>query len=118
MGSGTKHRTADGTRQRRIAEAVRKHPEKSVVSLAHHIDMEWMYGAYQLTRRHGAKGIDGVGAEEYQKGDLWRTLQSLKEGRCRPDNEGTLAPFCTVWINHTSAKDQAGRLHQAGRKQS
>jgi retron-type reverse transcriptase len=35
-----------------------------------------MYCAYELTRRDGAKGIDGVGAEEYEKG-LWDKLQSL-----------------------------------------
>ncbi|GHV79016.1 hypothetical protein AGMMS49944_08070 [Spirochaetia bacterium] len=45
--------------------------------MAHHIDVEWMYCAYELTRRDGAKGIDGVGAEEYEKGDLWGKLQSL-----------------------------------------
>jgi retron-type reverse transcriptase len=32
--------------------------------------------AYELTRRDGAKGIDGVGAEEYEVG-LWEKLQNL-----------------------------------------
>ena len=80
------------TKQRRIASdlrsaAVRKHPGESLVSLAHHIDVEWMYCAYELTRRDGAKGIDGVGAEEYEKGSLWDKLQNLvdrlKSGNCR-----------------------------------
>jgi group II intron reverse transcriptase/maturase len=39
--------------------------------------VEWLYCAYELTRRDGAKGIDGVGAEEYEQGDLWGKLQSL-----------------------------------------
>jgi retron-type reverse transcriptase len=42
----------------------------------HHIDVEWMYCAYELTRKDGAKGIDGVGAEEYEE-NLWEKLQSL-----------------------------------------
>jgi hypothetical protein len=33
----------------------------------HHIDGEWMYCAYELTRKDGAKGIDGAGAEEYER---------------------------------------------------
>jgi retron-type reverse transcriptase len=65
------------TKQRRIAEAARKHPGESLVSMAHHIDVEWMYCAYELTRRDGAKGIDGVGAEEYEKDGLWDKLQNL-----------------------------------------
>jgi group II intron reverse transcriptase/maturase len=35
-----------------------------------------MYCAYELVRRDGAKGIDGVGAEEYEE-HLWENLQSL-----------------------------------------
>jgi retron-type reverse transcriptase len=35
-----------------------------------------MYCAYELTRKDGAKGIDGVGAGEYEVG-LWEKLQSL-----------------------------------------
>jgi retron-type reverse transcriptase len=35
-----------------------------------------MYCAYELARRDGAKGIDGVGAEEYEA-NLWEKLQNL-----------------------------------------
>jgi retron-type reverse transcriptase len=35
-----------------------------------------MYCACELTRKDGAKGIDGVGAEEYEA-NLWEKLQSL-----------------------------------------
>jgi group II intron reverse transcriptase/maturase len=35
-----------------------------------------MYCAYELTRKDGAKGIDGVGAEEYEVG-LWEKLEKL-----------------------------------------
>ncbi|MHC6201681.1 group II intron reverse transcriptase/maturase [Breznakiellaceae bacterium SP9] len=64
------------TKQRQIAEAHRKHPGESLVNVAHHIDVAVMYCAYELTRRDGAKGIDGVGAQEYEIG-LMDKLQSL-----------------------------------------
>jgi group II intron reverse transcriptase/maturase len=64
------------TKQRQIAEAARKYPGESLKSVAHHINVEWMYCAYELTRKDGAKGIDGVGAEEYEVG-LWEKLQKL-----------------------------------------
>ncbi|GHV29354.1 hypothetical protein AGMMS4952_14970 [Spirochaetia bacterium] len=55
-------------------------------SMAHHIDVQWMYCAYELTRKDGAVGIDGVGAKEYEVG-LWPKLENLveqlKSGRYR-----------------------------------
>jgi retron-type reverse transcriptase len=69
------------TKQRQIASnlrfaAARKYPGESLKSVAHHIAVGWMYCAYELTRKDGAKGIDGVGAEEYEVG-LWEKLQNL-----------------------------------------
>jgi group II intron reverse transcriptase/maturase len=46
------------------------------VSIAHHRDVEWLYCAYELVRRNGARGIDGVGAETYEK-HLWENLKNL-----------------------------------------
>ena len=66
------------TKQRRIAEAAEKHSGQSLVSVAHHIDMQWMYCAYELTRKDGAAGIDGVTAAEYEVG-LEGRLENLKE---------------------------------------
>jgi hypothetical protein len=45
------------TKQRRIAEAAWKFPGASLKSVAHHIDGEWMYFAYELTRKDGALGL-------------------------------------------------------------
>jgi retron-type reverse transcriptase len=56
----------------------RKSLECGRTKVRHHIDVEWMYGAYELVRRDGAKGIDGVGAEEYEE-HLWENLQSLED---------------------------------------
>jgi group II intron reverse transcriptase/maturase len=66
------------TKQRRIAKAAQKHTGESLVSVAHHIDEEWMYCAYEWTRRDGAAGVDGVTAAEYEQG-LGKKLQNLVE---------------------------------------
>jgi len=64
------------TKQRQIAEACRKHVGASLTSVAHHIDVEWMYCAYEMTRKDGARGIDGVGSKTYEK-NLEENLKSL-----------------------------------------
>ncbi len=46
------------TKQQRIAELARIHPEVSFTSLAHHIDLRWLHEAYLRTRKDGAVGID------------------------------------------------------------
>ncbi|MCK5008280.1 MAG: hypothetical protein KAR73_12895, partial [Spirochaetales bacterium] len=66
------------TKQRRIAELARIHPEVSFTSLAYHIDLRWLHGAYKRTRKDGAVGVDGQTAEEYAK-DLGNNLRSLLE---------------------------------------
>jgi len=66
------------TKQIRIANAAEKHAGKSLVSVAHHIDVSWMYCAYEMTRRDGAAGIDGVTAAEYEIG-IMEKLQNLVE---------------------------------------
>ena len=66
------------TKQRRIAQAAEKHSGESLVSVAHHIDVQWMYCAYEWTRKDGAAGIDGVTAAEYEVG-LWKKLHNLVE---------------------------------------
>jgi RNA-directed DNA polymerase len=66
------------TKQQRIAELARIHPDVSFTSLAHHIDLVWLYEAFGRTRKDGAVGIDGQTAEEYEK-DLHVNLQSLLE---------------------------------------
>lgn len=66
------------TKQRRIAELARIHPEVSFTSLAYHIDLRWLHEAYQRTRKDGAVGVDGQTAEEYAK-DLGGNLRGLLE---------------------------------------
>lgn len=47
-----------------------------ITTLAHHIDLAWMYEAYRQTRKDGAAGVDKVTAEEYAV-DLETNLKSL-----------------------------------------
>ena len=66
------------TKRQRIAEAALKHSGESLTNVAQHIDVRWMYCAYEWTRRDGAAGIDGVTAAEYEEG-LWEKLGNLVE---------------------------------------
>jgi hypothetical protein len=72
----SRFRETVSTKQRRIAEVAQRSKGKSVWNIAHYIDVEWMYCAYELVRRDGARGIDGAGAGEYEA-NLWENLQSL-----------------------------------------
>jgi retron-type reverse transcriptase len=47
-------------------------------SLAHHLDVEWLFHASQRTRKDGAVGVDGQTAEDYEQ-DLLGNLRSLLE---------------------------------------
>ena len=66
------------TKQQRIAKAAEKYAGQSLSSIAHNIDVQWMYCAYEWTRKDGAAGVDGVTAAEYEVG-LWEKLQNLVE---------------------------------------
>jgi hypothetical protein len=66
------------TKQQRIAELAKQAPQRSFTSLAHHIDLAWLYEAYLRTRRDGAAGVDGQTAADYAE-DLPGNLRSLLE---------------------------------------
>ena len=53
------------TKQQRIAELARIHPEVAFTSLAYHMDLDWMKEAFRRTRKDGAVGVDGVTGKEY-----------------------------------------------------
>src|SRR5258708_39127889 len=55
-------------------------------SLAHHIDLRWLYQAYLQPRRDGAVGVDGQTAEDYEAsllGNLQALLDRAKSGTYR-----------------------------------
>jgi RNA-directed DNA polymerase len=64
------------TKRRRIAVLARRSPEMAFTSLAHLMDIEWLYEAYCRTRKDGAVGIDGQTAKTYEE-NLEINLQSL-----------------------------------------
>lgn len=93
------------TKQARIATLARSNPKLVLTSLNHHLDVEWLRHAHNLTRKDGATGIDGQTAADYEK-DLEANLQSLlgriKSGRYKappvrrahiPKADGTTRPL-------------------------
>jgi RNA-directed DNA polymerase len=64
------------TKQQRIAELAKLDPQMGFFSLAHHIDLRWLYEAYLRVRPDGAPGVDGQTAQEYgaHLGDNLRSL--------------------------------------------
>jgi group II intron reverse transcriptase/maturase len=54
----------------------KQNPETSFVSLAHHIDLDWLREAYRRTRKDGAVGVDRQTAHAYAA-DLEENLRSL-----------------------------------------
>jgi retron-type reverse transcriptase len=66
------------TKRQRIAELARHAPPVGFTSLAHHIDLRWLYEAYLRTRRDGATGVDGQTAADYAA-NLGDNLRSLPE---------------------------------------
>jgi len=74
------------TRCQRIAELAKEAPQRGLTSLAHHIDLRWLYEAYCRTRADGATGVDGQTAAGYAAhlGDNLRSLlERAKSGTYR-----------------------------------
>ncbi len=72
------------TRRQRIAELARRSPQAALTTLAHHIDIDWMFEAYRSTRKDGAAGVDGQTATDYAadlEGNLRSLLDRAKSGR-------------------------------------
>ena len=93
------------TKREWIAGQAREHPERVFTSLNHLIDLEWMIVAYQLTRKDGAVGVDGVTAAEYEENlesNLEDLLSRMKTGQYKapavrrhyiPKADGTVRPL-------------------------
>jgi RNA-directed DNA polymerase len=70
------HSPTVSTKLERIAKLARELRDKPLITLAHHIDLDWLHEAYRRTRKDGARGVDGQGAEHYAE-RLDENLQSL-----------------------------------------
>lgn len=64
------------TKQARIAELAQQMPEIALMSLSHHMDLEWLREAYRRTRKDGAVGVDGQTSKAYTE-NLEANLQDL-----------------------------------------
>jgi len=93
------------TKQRRIAELAKRHKGKTIISLNHYLDEEWLRCAFNLTRKDGAVGVDGQTAADYEKNlqeNLKGLLDRMKSGRYKalpvrrayiPKADGSLRPL-------------------------
>lgn len=64
----------------------RKMPGVALITLAHHIDENWIREAHRRTRKDGARGVDGQSAKEYAarlEDNLRSLLQRAKTGTYR-----------------------------------
>ena len=52
------------TKLERIATLAKAKPGVSMLTLAHHIDVDWLREAYRRTRKDGARGVDGQSAAD------------------------------------------------------
>jgi group II intron reverse transcriptase/maturase len=73
---GTPSPETISTKQQRIAELARQAPEMAFNNLSHHMDINWLKMAFELTRKDGAPGVDGQTWESYRE-NLEENLQSL-----------------------------------------
>ena len=64
------------TKQARIAKLAQQMPGRTMCSLSHHMDLEWLMEAFRRTRKDGAVGTDGQTADEYAE-HLEDNLRSL-----------------------------------------
>lgn len=82
--AGTQEPESVSTKYQRIAALARTYPDRSFVSLAHHIDLDWLYEAYRRTRKSGAVGVDGETASAFSAtldARLRALLEDAKSGR-------------------------------------
>jgi len=74
------------TKQQQIAELAKQDPQRGLFSLAHHIDLRWLYEAYLRVRKDGATGVDGQTAADFSahlRDNLLSLLERAKSGTYR-----------------------------------
>lgn len=72
------------TKLERIAKQAKEIRDAPLLTLAHHIDVNWLREAYRRTRKDGARGIDGISAQQYAErleDNLRDLLERAKSGR-------------------------------------
>jgi RNA-directed DNA polymerase len=72
------------TKLQRIAELAQEAPGRAFLSLAHHVDLEFLQEAFRRTRKDGATGVDGQTGAAYEEAleeNLRSLLERFKSGR-------------------------------------
>jgi RNA-directed DNA polymerase len=72
------------TKLERIAKQAKEIRDAPLLTLAHHIDVNWLREAYRRTRKDGARGVDGASAQQYAEqleDNLRDLLERAKSGR-------------------------------------
>lgn len=100
--SGSSSPGSVSTKLQRIATLAKQMPNATLTTLAHHIDIEWLYEAFRRTRKDGATGIDGQTAEEYEK-KLEENLRSLLD-RAKSGDHYRAPPVRRVHIPKPGSK--------------
>ncbi len=67
------------TKQQQIAELAKQNPQMGLFSLAHHINLRWLYEAYLRVRKAVATGVDSFKAAADYSAHLGDNLRSLLE---------------------------------------
>jgi group II intron reverse transcriptase/maturase len=91
------------TALRRLSEKARQEPKLQFTSLAHLLRPELLREAYGRLRKGASPGVDGVTAEEYEKGlegNLLALHQRLREGQYRAQ------PVRRVYIKKENGKER------------
>jgi group II intron reverse transcriptase/maturase len=91
------------TKQNRIAEIAKKYQEKVLVTLHHHIDLEWMQVAYKKIKPATSPGVDGQTLEMYGE-NLEHNLQDLRERAI--SGRYVAPPVKRVYIPKGNGKEQ------------
>jgi RNA-directed DNA polymerase len=90
------------TKLARIAELAGRMPGEGLMTLAHHVDLDWLREAYRRTRKDGAAGVDGQTAAEYAEdleANLAALLERAKSGIYRAP------PVRRVWIPKAEGRE-------------
>jgi len=106
MGEALNSPTIESKLQR-IADLAKQMAGTPLVTISHHIDVEWLREAYRRIRKDGAVGIDGMTAQEYEvnlESNLKELLARFKRGTYKAP------PVRRVYI----PKDKPGEMRPLG----
>ena len=103
---GTSRSQTISTKLQRIAAQAGRYPDMVFTTLAHLIDVDFLWEAYRRTRKSAAPGVDGVTARKYAE-NLEENLSDLHE-RLR-SGRYIAPPVERAWIDEDNKKRGIGK---------